>query len=77
MKEIGTADPVKILSEAEGLYELYNIFGRGRTDEMNFCLMYIRGELPEYIRKVVQKEEIKIKSATNPTRKKRNGKHGK
>lgn len=70
---IGTADPVKIHAEAQGLYELYNIFGRGRIDEINFCLMYMRGELPEYIKRVMANEEVKFKYVPKPERKKRKG----
>lgn len=67
-----SADTIKVWSEALGLYELYNMFGRGRIDEINFCLMYVRGELPEYIKRVVNNEEIKFKPSVYQ-RKKRKG----
>lgn len=73
MKDKCTADISKIHAEAEGLYILYNLFGRGRIDEINFCLMHMRGELPEYIRRVVAQEEIKFKVIEEPKRKKRKG----
>ena len=52
-----TADINKVMADAEALHGLYNLFGRGRITEYNFVAMYLRGNLPEYIKRVVRGEE--------------------
>lgn len=49
-----TADSRKIRADAEALHDLYNMFGRGRVNEWAFIDMYIRGKLPEFIKKVCE-----------------------
>ncbi len=55
---MNTADITKIRAEANALYDLYQMFGRGRTSEEEFVFMYVRGELPQFIKKVVEGEEV-------------------
>lgn len=53
-----TADTTKIRAEAKALYDLYQMFGRGRITEEEFVLMYIAGKLPQFIKKVVEGEKV-------------------
>lgn len=53
-----TADTTKIRAEAKALYDLYQMFGRGRITEEKFVLMYIEGKLLQFIKKVVEGEKV-------------------
>ena len=54
MTTMTTADMSKVMADAEALYTLFNMFGRGRVDENEFIVIYLTGRLPEYIKKVVR-----------------------
>lgn len=53
-----TADLKQMAIETAGIYKLYNAFGRGKIDELNFCLMVMRNDLGKWIKKNYTKEEI-------------------
>lgn len=57
MKDKTTENIVKIRADAEALYDLFQIYGRGRVTEESFVFMYIKGELPKYIEKVVRESQ--------------------
>ena len=49
MDKCMTADMGKIIKDASALYELYNLFGRGKISEEEFCFMYMTGRLAGWI----------------------------
>ena len=51
-----TADIEKVINDAVALYELYNLFGRGKISEEAFCFMYITGKLEDWIKQTYKKE---------------------
>ena len=59
MNSCNTADIAKIIADAEALYDLFNIFGRGRVTEETWVAMYLSDKLPEFIKKVCEEGEKK------------------
>ena len=53
-----TADANEMRKDAITLYQLYNIYGRGRIDEVSFCTMFIKDTLGEWIKQNYSREEI-------------------
>lgn len=51
-----TADTKNLMADATALYDLYNVFGRGRVPEHQFIAMYLEGKLPEFIKRVCENE---------------------
>ena len=47
-----TFDPLSVCSLSEGLYQLYNRYGRGRITVEQFIALYLEDKLDDYIRKV-------------------------
>lgn len=54
---MNTADTTKIRAKANALYDLFQIFGRGRVTEEQFVFMYLKGDLPKFIKKVAEESE--------------------
>lgn len=52
-----TTDPGKVAADACALYGLYQIFGRGRVTEYDFVAIYLRGNLPEFIKRVMEEKD--------------------
>ena len=44
-----TADIGKVIKDASALYDLYNLFGRGKISEEEFCAMYLTDRLEDWI----------------------------
>ncbi len=44
-----TADVNKIAQDAHALLDLYNIYGRGKISEWDWCFLYMRGELGNWL----------------------------
>ena len=51
---ITTAEASKITARAEALYDLFNKYGRGRVSEEHWIGMYFNGELPQFIKEVLE-----------------------
>ena len=46
----------ELLQEANGLYALYNLIGRGHVSEWDWCFAYMGGRLPELIKRIEEQE---------------------
>lgn len=51
-----TADIEKVIKDASALYEFYNLFGRGKISEEEFCAMYLTGKLEDWIEQTYKHE---------------------
>ena len=47
-----TFDPLSVCTLGEGLFQLYNRYGRGRITIEQFIALYLEDKLDDYIRKV-------------------------
>ena len=47
----------ELLQEANSLYALYNLIGRGYVSEWDWCVAYMEGRLPELIKRIEEQEE--------------------
>lgn len=45
-----------LLKNAESLYALYNLIGRGYVSEFRWCDAYITGHLTELINRIMEEE---------------------
>ncbi len=59
MTTLSTEDQVKARIESEILYQLYNLYGRGKISEWDFVFLYIGGKLPDFIKKGA-KENVSV-----------------
>ena len=59
MTTLSTEDQVKVRIEAEILYQLYNVYGRGKISEWDFVFLYIGGKLSDFIKKGA-KENVSV-----------------
>lgn len=46
----------ELLQDANGLYALYNLIGRGHVSEWDWGFAYMEGRLPELIKKIEEQE---------------------
>ena len=53
----GTYDPIKAQAEAQALYDLYNCFGRFKVTEGQFVEIYLKGKLPEFIKRQMEEKD--------------------
>ena len=53
-----TADMRKLSREAQALYELYNVFGRGKIEEEAFCFKCMTGRIGVWIKDTYTDHEI-------------------
>lgn len=51
-----TADIEKVIKDASALYDLYNLFGRGKISEEEFCAMYLTDRLEGWIKQTYKYE---------------------
>lgn len=50
----------EIAIDANTLYELYNLIGRGHVDEINWCCAYMSGNLSKLIERIEEREHEHI-----------------
>ena len=51
-----TADIEEVIKDAEALYYLYNLIGRGKIREEEFCRLYLTGRLEDWIEQTYKDE---------------------
>ena len=44
-------------TEAQGLWYAYNLIGRGRVSEWDWCFAYMTGKLPQLVKRLVKEQE--------------------